>query len=79
MKILFCLGSMSKGGAERVIANLSDYLAKANHQVSIITSVEKKSYYKLNKNVTLLGLDEGTPNKNTFASSSFLVLSKKMK
>jgi len=44
MKILFCIDSMSKGGAERVIANLSNYFAKHN-EVSILTMLNRKVQY----------------------------------
>lgn len=64
MKILFNLGTLRKGGAERVVANLSNYLAENNNDVSIVISVEKQSYYKLNDNVKLYGLDKKKASNN---------------
>ena len=64
MKILFNLGTLRKGGAERVVANLSNYLAENNNDVSIVISVEKQSYYKLNNNVKLYGLDRKKASNN---------------
>ena len=33
MKILFCLGSLNKGGAERVVSNLSNEFVKRNNDL----------------------------------------------
>lgn len=62
MKIVFNLGSLEKGGAERVASNLCNYLVKSN-DVSIMTSIKGDSYYKLNKNIKLYNLDQGKPEK----------------
>lgn len=65
MKILFNLGTLRKGGAERVVTNLSNYLSKDNNEISIVTSVAKeKSYYKINDEVKIYGLDEKNKNEN---------------
>ena len=37
MRVIFCLGSMTKGGAERVVANLSNWLCKDNEVGIIVT------------------------------------------
>ncbi len=57
MKIVFYLGSMNKGGAERVVSNITDFLAKKNHDTYIITTSAGESMYVLNSNVTHLKLD----------------------
>ena len=57
MKILFHIGSMSKGGAERVIANLSNYLSQDN-DIYIVTSINKEPEYTLKKNVKLYFLND---------------------
>lgn len=65
MKIMFCLGSMTKGGAERVVANLSSYLSDKGDKVSIVVTPSSKSSYKLNKNVDFYTLDnKDNPKKN---------------
>ena len=56
MKIYFCIGNMLTGGAERVIANLSNYLIKKN-DVTIIATTAGMSY-KLDKNVKHIILDD---------------------
>lgn len=63
MKILFCLGSLQKGGAERVVANLSNYLLKENN-VSIVTTVNKSVEYILNENIKIYTLDDKNIIKN---------------
>ena len=64
MKIVFCLGSMGKGGAERVVANLSNYLVKKEHQITIITTISGNSVYPLNKKIKHDYLDEQTNKQN---------------
>lgn len=64
MKILFNLGSMAKGGAERVVANLSDYFIRNGNEVSIVTTIKKRSYYELNEKVELYGLDDIKRGRN---------------
>jgi len=65
MKIVFCVDSMDSGGAERVVANLSNYLVGIGNAVSIImvsTSVNQ-SFYQLNENIKLTALCLGYKKK----------------
>lgn len=57
MNIIFVVNSMGKGGAERVITNLSSYLSK-NHIVSIISIYNVRVEYKLDEKVNYYTLDE---------------------
>ena len=43
MKILFCIGSLEKGGAERVISNLANYFID-NNDVGIVLTLRKVEY-----------------------------------
>ena len=65
MKILFCLGSMDKGGAQRVIANLANFLVKDN-EINIVTTSNRKSQYELNEKVCRFFLDENNTRGNNF-------------
>ena len=63
MKILFYIGSLEKGGAERVISNLANDFVKNNDIVMVTTinkieySLEKKvKHYSLDENVKLNAL-----------------------
>ena len=47
MKIAFYVHSLTKGGAERAVANIASYLAKSNENITVITSVKNESEYEL--------------------------------
>lgn len=66
MKILFCLGSFRHGGAERVIANLSESLSR-ECEISIVLTKKSNLSYQLPKNIQLEILD------NPSNSSNFLI------
>lgn len=57
MKILFCINSLEKGGAERVVCNLSNYLS-TEYDISILTMINSKPQYPLNENIKLYHLDK---------------------
>ena len=63
MKILFCLGSMNKGGAERVVANLSNLFSQ-KYDVSIVITSSDSSAYSLSDNIRLYHLDDKKNNDN---------------
>ncbi|MCQ2080761.1 MAG: glycosyltransferase [Lachnospiraceae bacterium] len=48
MNIAIMTGSLSKGGTERVIVNLTDYLVEKGDSVSIVSLLVAKEEYKLN-------------------------------
>ena len=52
MRIMFVIPRMNGGGAERVVANLSNYFSK-KHDVRIVAFASKESYYELNDAVSL--------------------------
>ena len=56
MKILFCVGTFTKGGAERVISNLSNFLVKEN-EIKIVSLLKTEKAYKLDRNVGFEFLD----------------------
>lgn len=43
MKILFCIGNLNRGGAERVISNLANCFVEKN-DISIVTTINKVEY-----------------------------------
>ena len=63
MRILFCIGCMNKGGAERVIANLANYFSNQN-EVAIAITIKDTSKYELDKNISFYTLDQ-EKNVNT--------------
>lgn len=50
-KIVFVIGIMGNGGAERVIANLSNLFSVKKYQIDIITIFGSRQDYQLNKNI----------------------------
>ena len=58
MKITLVISSLGCGGAERVITNMANYWADAEHKVTLITFDNGKNpYYLLSKNVKWVALD----------------------
>lgn len=62
MRIMFCLGSMTKGGAERVIANLSNEFCQ-EHSISIIVTPPDEPMYKLDNKINFITLDKCNDKK----------------
>lgn len=56
MKILFCINSLVKGGAERVVSNLANYFSSEN-EVTIMTLVNYDIEYVLKDNISIVKLD----------------------
>lgn len=56
-KIVFCLGSMGHGGAERVVSVLANYFIE-NNDVSIVITRPCKIEYKLDERIRHIALDE---------------------
>lgn len=55
-KVLFCLGSLDRGGAQRVVTNLSNDFSD-KYSVAIVTTKPGKSGYELDKKVRHIALD----------------------
>ncbi|MDU3396716.1 MAG: glycosyltransferase family 4 protein [Clostridiales bacterium] len=62
MNIVFLIGGLQKGGAERVVVNLSNYLA-SKHNVTILTLSNKTSAYPLDERVRWSSLDGGQKSR----------------
>ena len=59
MKIIFLIGAMSSGGAERVVSELSNYWVENNHDVSIVSThrIEgKNDFYQLDSRIKRIDL-----------------------
>ena len=71
MKILFAIKTMEdgKGGAERVLADITSGLADKGHDISVLTFDRRDgtSFYPLNKKVRRINLGIG----NTYQRSTF--------
>lgn len=51
MKISMFIGSLTGGGAERVLCNLANFLTEKGHQVTIVTNVETDGFYGANAEI----------------------------
>ncbi len=62
MRIAFCIGQLTKGGAERVVCNLANSFSKKD-DISIISLRNDKLAYKLDKSIKTIFLDEKKERK----------------
>ena len=62
-KIVFVIGIMGNGGAERVVATLSNYLSKKKYDISIITIYGDRKDYQLDENVKYIPIICKSENK----------------
>ena len=72
MKIMFCLGGLEKGGAERVVCNLANYLVKQGNEVALIINSDKNKAYELDSKIDIKLLDKKNKNKCNFLERNFL-------
>lgn len=49
--IAMLIGALTKGGSERVLVNLADYLAEKGYRVTMVTQYRKENEYPLNPKV----------------------------
>ena len=56
MRILFCIDSLTKGGAERVVSNLANYLSAKEHTVKIVTFLDSAPQYELDKKIKFISI-----------------------
>lgn len=57
MKITFLIGSMSGGGAERVICELASFLCVKGYETDLITVSDTEKSYPINENVRVVSLE----------------------
>lgn len=81
MKILFCIDTLNKGGAERVVTNLANYLVKCDseYEVSIATLLKTNIGYTLDEKIKHYVLESGKKNKVLNNISKILNLKKVVK
>jgi len=56
-RIAFYLGSLTKGGAERVVTNLAEYFCSKGYTVFVITKLKAKEEYTLSEGITRIIAD----------------------
>ncbi|MDA8639585.1 glycosyltransferase [Flavobacteriaceae bacterium] len=66
MKIAFIIYSLEMGGAERVVSELANKFSEKKSNIFIILISQKKSYFELNSNITLIHLPVLTDPSSIF-------------
>lgn len=66
MKVLFSIGTMSHGGAQRVISIISNQMIQMGHEVEILTYYDQPSWYKLNERVKITCDEKNIGKSNIF-------------
>lgn len=51
MHIAMLIGALTRGGSERVLVNLADYLVEKGYRVTMVTQYQKENEYPLNEKV----------------------------
>lgn len=55
--IAFYIGSLAKGGAERVVVNLAEYFCQTGYRVYIVTKLQEKDEYEISNGITRMIAD----------------------
>lgn len=76
--IAFYIGSLNKGGAERVFVNLAEYFQKEGCQVTMITQYQKENEYELPAGVTRV-ISDLTPEEEGGRLANFVNRFKKLR
>lgn len=66
MRIMFCLGSLNKGGAERVVCNLANFFVGQGNDVAIVITKPGKREYVLNKKVEVFAIEDSEKFPSSF-------------
>lgn len=77
MKILFCIDSLRKGGAERVISNLANAFVKEDLEINILKLYNGKDEYELNEKVGIFYLEEKIENNSNYIKKLFTFLKRR--
>ena len=63
-KVAFYIGSLHKGGAERVFVNLAEYFLNQDYQVLMVTQYQKEDEYELAEGIERI-ISDITPQETT--------------
>ena len=66
MRILFMLGSLDSGGAQRVAVNLCNTFVEKGNEVRILVTKLNGNIYKVNKDINIIELDNDRSKKSIF-------------
>lgn len=78
-KILFVIGTLSNGGAERVVSVLAEEFVQKGYDISIITVYDNKNDYVNNKSIKLISIQHRFKNRISRALEVIIGLRKIIK
>ena len=70
MKVAFLYGNLLRGGAQRVMCVLADYLVARGDDVTLLTLDDGECGYELDSRVKVQGLETAGDSKNKFQSAA---------
>lgn len=73
MKIIFFIPRMGGGGAERVVANISNELDIRGHEIVIYTPLSDESFYKLNPSIKIITENYKISKRNVLRKIQMLI------
>lgn len=78
-KILFYIGSLAKGGAERVLVNLAEYFVSKDYEVTILTKCKDKEEYAISDGIHRIPYDLSEEEAKVNRINKFGVRIKKLR
>lgn len=79
MKIAFYIGSLSRGGAERVICNLADFFFEKGYEVIMVTKLKEEDEYFINSNIKRIIADISPEEETRSRIHNFVARVKKLR
>lgn len=70
-KIYFSIGTMSSGGAERVISIISNYLTDQDYDITILTWLHCPIFYNLNRKIRIVDIEKECGSSNILRKALF--------
>jgi len=70
MKILFTIGSLTSGGAERVLVTLANFWASKGWDITLLIVSSHDNFYKVDDTVKLISLDKKFAHKKSSVSNT---------
>jgi len=79
MKILFTIGSLTSGGAERVLVTLANFWASKGWDVTVLIVSSHDNFYTVDDTVNLISLDKKYNNKKNSIVNTIIGIRKSIK
>ena len=70
-KLYFSIGTLSSGGAERVLSILSNRLVYQDYEVTIFTWKHSDIFYDVDKRITIIDIEKETKSSDVIKKARF--------